>query len=90
MTVKRYRKLLVSIYAIQWIGTNYSEIINFTSPIDTHIELKLDTYSIIIPTLEGDIAASVGDWIIKGVCGEFYPCKPNIFLKTYEEIDGDL
>lgn len=39
---------------------------------------------IYIPTLEGQIEASYGDWIIKGVQGEFYPCKPNIFEATYE------
>ncbi len=38
----------------------------------------------VIPTLEGDMTASVGDFIIKGVQGEFYPCKPDIFLATYE------
>ena len=41
---------------------------------------------IVIETLEGDITASVGDYVIKGVDGEFYPCKPNIFRKTYEAI----
>ena len=40
----------------------------------------------IIRTLEGDMLASSGDWIIKGVNGEFYPCKPEIFEKTYEEV----
>lgn len=39
----------------------------------------------IIPTLEGDMEASLGDYIIKGVNGEFYPCKPDIFEKTYEK-----
>jgi len=38
----------------------------------------------IIPTLEGEHIATEGDWIIKGVNGEFYPCKPDIFVKTYE------
>ena len=42
---------------------------------------------LIIPTLEGDHCASVGDWIIKGVAGEFYPCKPDIFAATYEMVD---
>jgi len=42
---------------------------------------------IIIPTLEGDMIASTGDYIIKGVNGEFYPCKPDIFKKTYEEVE---
>jgi hypothetical protein len=39
---------------------------------------------LIIPTLEGDHTAITGDWIIKGIKGEFYPCKPDIFEKTYE------
>ena len=43
-----------------------------------------DGTDIFIPTLEGVMRASVGDWIIKGVNGEFYPCKPDIFEKTYE------
>lgn len=43
----------------------------------------------IIPTLEGDMKASVGDYIITGVNGEQYPCKPDIFKKTYEPIDED-
>lgn len=41
-----------------------------------------------IDTLEGEIEASHGDWIIKGVKGEFYPCKPDIFDLTYEAVDG--
>ncbi len=41
-----------------------------------------------IKTLEGDMAANDGDWIIKGVNGEFYPCKPDIFAKTYEPENG--
>ena len=41
---------------------------------------------LIIKTLEGDMKASIGDFIIKGVQGEFYPCKPDIFEKTYEEV----
>lgn len=41
---------------------------------------------LIIPTLEGDMIANVGDFIIKGINGEFYPCKPDIFVKTYEEV----
>ena len=39
-----------------------------------------------IPTLEGDMRAVIGDWIIQGVKGEYYPCKPDIFEETYEEV----
>lgn len=42
--------------------------------------------TILIPTLEGDMVASPGDYIIRGVQGEFYPCKPDIFAATYEVI----
>jgi hypothetical protein len=43
---------------------------------------------IMISTLEGDMKANVGDWIIEGVNGEFYPCKPEIFAKTYKKYKG--
>lgn len=43
---------------------------------------------LVIKTLEGDMRAERGDYIIKGVNGEFYPCKPDIFEKTYEEFHG--
>ena len=42
--------------------------------------------TLVIHTLEGDMETSIGDYIIKGVNGEFYPCKPDIFAKTYEEV----
>ena len=41
-----------------------------------------------IPTLEGRMRAELGDFIIKGIQGEFYPCKPDIFAQTYEPVDG--
>lgn len=44
-------------------------------------------WGMIIPTLEGDMEANFGDWVIQGVEGELYPCKPKIFEKTYERID---
>ena len=40
-----------------------------------------------IPTLEGEMTAQPGDWIIRGVKGEFYPCKPDIFEATYEPVE---
>lgn len=44
---------------------------------------------IVIPTLEGDSIASVGDWVVCGVNGEFYPCKDEIFRKTYEPVEAE-
>lgn len=42
-----------------------------------------------IETMEGEMVAGLGDWIIRGVAGEFYPCKPDIFEQTYEPVGGD-
>ena len=78
---KKYRKKPVIIEAIQWTGKNLSEIDNFMGGL---VENKGTT--LVIYTLEGDMEASIGDYIIKGVNGEFYPCKPDIFDKTYEEV----
>lgn len=78
---KKYRKKPVVIEAIQWIGNNLSEIDNF---IGRTVDNKETT--LVIHTLEGEMYASLSDYIIKGVNGEFYPCKPDIFDKTYEEV----
>ena len=82
---KKYRKKPVIIEAIQWTGKNLSEIDNFMGGIVENKETTL-----VIHTLEGDMEASFGDYIIKGVNGEFYPCKPDIFAKTYEEVTEQL
>lgn len=77
----KYRKKPVVIEAVQWDGQNFMEI-------DEFVTAEHDTFSrwgiVKIPTLEGVMVASEGDYIIKGVNGEFYPCKPDIFEKTYE------
>ena len=78
---KKYRKKPVVIEAIQWTGKNLPEIDNFIGKIVDNKETTL-----VIHTLEGDMEASIGDYIIKGINGEFYPCKPDIFDKTYEEV----
>ena len=48
-----------------------------------------DDLAVYIDTLEGRMQASIGDWIIRGVKGEFYPCKPDIFDATYDAVDSD-
>lgn len=50
------------------------------------VEAYQTKVEMIIPTLEGDMKASIGDWIITGINGEQYPCKPDIFEKTYEKV----
>ena len=78
---KKYRKKPVVIEAIQWTSDNLSEIDKFTKG-----KVKNHESVLIIPTLEGEMYASLSNYIIKGVNGEFYPCKPDIFDKTYEEV----
>lgn len=77
----RYRKKPVVVEAVQWMGNNPQEIIEFCG-VEASVVPALPY--IIIMTLEGDMRCEQGDYIIKGVAGEFYPCKPHIFVETYE------
>lgn len=90
----RYKTKPVEIEAIRWTGQNLEEIKQFVGD-----SLEYDIWDAIwetgmgrphiymkIRTLEGVMNASVGDYIIKGLRGEFYPCKPDVFEKKYEVI----
>ncbi len=79
--IRKYRKKPVVIEAIEWTGDNFGEIALFTNG-STH-QQGSDLW---VKTLEGGHTALKGDFIIKGVKGEFYPCKPDIFTITYEEV----
>jgi len=81
----KYRKKPVVIEAIQWTGDNLKECLDFMKFSNRTRTVYRD--KIIIHTLEGAMTASIGDYIIKGVSGEFYPCKPDIFEKTYEKVE---
>lgn len=85
----KYRKKPVEIEAIQFFDQP-EELINiqeFMGNIDITIDYKdFNDPKLKIETLEGIMNASLGDYIIKGVKGEFYPCKPDIFELTYEQI----
>jgi len=78
----KYRKKPVIINAIQFLGKNGSEIYNFMRTSER--EICVEDIKIRIKTLEGEMTADINDWIIKGIKGEFYPCKPDIFEATYE------
>lgn len=80
--IKSYKKVPVTIQALQWTGNNQREVIEFCKG---HAKVS-SSGSIVIDTLEGTLTASKGDFIIRGVDGEFYPCKPDIFNKTYTEV----
>lgn len=93
----QYRKKPVVIEAIQWSGFNLQEIKEFAGDAiaceiyDTAWKVGKASVAadVKIKTLEGEMRASVGDYIIKGVKGEFYPCKPDIFEKTYELVEAE-
>lgn len=85
----KFRKKPVVIEAYKWDGEWYT-IPTWISEYryrDKRCSIIAASASINIPTLEGDMLASLGDWIIKGVKGELYPCKPDIFEQTYERVD---
>lgn len=83
--IKKFIKKPVEIQAVQWTGTNNDEIHDFIGYFPKIICGSFGPY-MIIKTLEGDHYAFINDWIIRGIKGEFYPCKPDIFEKTYEEV----
>lgn len=85
----KFRKKPVVIEAVQWTGKNQAEIKAFSASAHCYEDSDYSDgsslgWKCVIPTMEGDMTANVGDWIIKGVQKEFYPCKPDIFAKTYE------
>ena len=95
----KYRKKPVVIDALQWTGTNKREMFDFLTDYqctDQYMSAEgknfyIDHWKVpgglVTKTLEGEHLANIGDYIIRGVCGEFYPCKPDIFKKTYEKVE---
>lgn len=91
----KFRKRPVVIEAVQYNGVNLWEVLAFTGKhprfnewfpsskaYEDHVRRERSVFKVF--TLEGVMEARPGDWIIKGVAGEFYPCKPDIFAQTYE------
>lgn len=90
----KFRKKPIVINAIENIGT-WEPIITWLNEIGWRLPFfsvppitRNDDGSLNIDTLEGRMLCSVGDYLIRGVHGEFYPCKPDIFVATYEPVDG--
>lgn len=94
MVLKAQKKPVI-VEVCQWTGNNDKEIIDFCPDAYFHRYIntsdlsfkELTPQELYIHTLEGDHQAEVSDYIIKGVHGEFYPCKEDIFKETYEIID---
>lgn len=81
---KKYRKKPVEIEAMEVTRDTFYDVRNWcggeTWTTDTEIAIN---------TLEGTMIANLGDYVIRGVQGEFYPCKPDIFAATYEQLDAE-
>lgn len=92
----KYTKKPITVEAIQFNGLNKEEIESFIGK-ELKLELESETayvagvappiFSLTIPTLEGDMKAMRDDYIIKGIKGEFYPCKPDIFELSYYPVE---
>jgi len=86
----KFRKKPVVIEAVQWNGKTLADAMKFCANNDLprfNVGGIKGLSGLIIPTLEGDHVAEQGHWIIKGVKGEYYPCKPDIFKLTYEPVE---
>ena len=87
--IRKYKKKPVVIEALQFTRDTWDAIVDFTEGKATNLNKSLileDKYLCTIETLEGNMTATEGDYIIKGVFGEFYPHKPDIFEQVYEEV----
>lgn len=85
----KYRKKPVLIEAVLWNGVEVSEVTDWISKALQNEAITRYGDKVVIKTLEGDMIASPGDYIIKGVKGELYPCKPDIFESTYEMVEAE-
>lgn len=85
----KYRKKPIVIEAVIWSGSNWHQVFDFAGHeiFSTHED---GVNLLKIKTLEGEMTAQPGDWLIRGIKGEYYPCKPDIFEATYEEVEDDL
>lgn len=82
--LSQFRKKPVVIEAMQFTEETKNQVFNWITCNKVADWDEVGRPTLKIQTLEGDITASLGDWVIKGVVGEFYPCKPDIFAATYE------
>lgn len=88
--MSKWRKKPVVIEAVRYIGSgNIAEVVPDWLLDATVAETVHGIDRLIIETLEGAMTVSPGDWIIRGVQGELYPCKPDIFVATYEAVPDD-
>lgn len=86
MGVRRFRKKPVEVEAIQFTDKSKNEVFGWVTCQKTASFDMENKPVLVIKTLEGQMTAMMGDWVIKGIKGEFYPCKPDIFERSYDKI----
>jgi hypothetical protein len=90
----KYRKKPIEVEAVHYTGDNLGEVEAFMGRQGKVAKDMLPGpgrglhEGVVIYTLEGDMRASVGDWIIRGTAGELYPCKPDVFADVYEPVEN--
>ena len=93
-SVKLFKKIPIQIEAIQWDGSSehfYNEILKFIpGELLVYEDEYIDTEGFCIKTLHGDIAVEKDDYIIRGIIGEFYPCKKDVFEASYSVSSWDF
>lgn len=88
--IKKYITKPCEIVAVEWNDDNFEEISEFTNYDAEMVLVTSGKHELVINTLKGQVIVNVGDFIIKGLRGEFYPCKPDVFHKKYEEQQEEI
>ena len=83
--MKQYVKKPIPVSALQWTGKNIDEIKEFCTDSNGYVKCFTSGKTLWIQTREGQLKADFGDYIMRGIEGEFYPCGEQIFNKTYDE-----
>lgn len=82
----QFQKIPVDIEAVQWLGNNDQEMIEFAGEGALNKDVGPNEYLIPIKDSNEFLRVKVGDWLIRGVEGELYPCSPSVFAKTYKPL----
>lgn len=82
--IRSYRSRPVVVRAVRWTGRNVGEMRRFAGG-----SVFVDNGDLYIRTLEGRLLANRGDWIIEGLVGDFYPCKPGVFKRKYDLVENE-
>lgn len=85
-----FKRLPIPLEAIQWKGNNFAEIRDFMERYGARPPFVNGSDDLIISTLEGDMRAPVGSWILRGIMDEFYPCRQEVFEQIYKEMEEQV